>query len=410
MEGSRRFLRRLGNFPTSPDAAVRQAKQSIRGEYDPSTELIAVDVLLLATSNYPLDDPAWRAENSFQEPLYTRLATEYAGGPLHVPSLMERREDVPLLFEVLLKRATEVSGGVWPKQVTAEVAERLKEIDWPGDVAWLGGFARKVAEAAKDWEEVLLRHLPAARPSKRPVPPTEVHLPGTEQSAKSETITLENAVTRLKAVHLTGTRRELNGSLRDLDVAYGQLAQRLLEMALDATPEDGDARKDPSLGDLSPTKAIKLLLRVKKLTTTQAADEILRICGLFANPVPDNSDLGRVLAWAKKRRRGAKRSDTSQRLCLQPNNLKRKLAGWVVNFLRTSRQRSLNRPGAASLCTTHRSTANCLSFGMTCLRDSRRSKRKRSRRFSRRSRRTSEVILLGSWSTPVVGQEKCCVF
>ena len=51
-------------------------------------------------------------------------------------------------------------------------------MDWPGDVAWLGGFARKVAEAAKNWEEVLLRHLPAARPSKRPVPPTEVHLPG----------------------------------------------------------------------------------------------------------------------------------------------------------------------------------------------------------------------------------------
>lgn len=305
LEGSRRLLRRLGKFPTSPDAAVRQARQSIRGEYDPSRELITVNVLLLATSNYPLDEPVWRAANGFQEPLYTRLATEYAGGPIHVPSLLERREDVPLLFEVMLKRATEKLGGVWPKHVAREVMDRLREIDWTGDIAGLWGIARKVAEAAKSWQEVLLRHLPVAKHFEPSEIPTVVPLPNSAQSTDIKTVTFADALGRLKAVNVTGTRRELHGSLRDLDAAYGQLAQKLLEMALDATPETGDTRKDPALGDLSPTKAIKLLLKVDKLSTTQAADEILRICK-SAELIPDNSDLGRVLAWAKKRRRGAK--------------------------------------------------------------------------------------------------------
>ena len=146
-------------------------------------------------------------------------------------------------------------------------------------------------------------------------------------------------------------------------------------------------RKDPSLQDLSPTKAIKLLLRVKKQTTTQAADENFSGYSLFASPVPDN------LTWAacwhgQKKASWHEKNNTNRRLCLQPNNLKRKLAGWVVNLLRTSRQRSLNRTGEHHYV---RLTdlgklfefRNDLFEGFQT-----QQKRKQSRRFSRRSRRT----------------------
>ncbi len=91
---------------------------------------VRVDVRVLATTNRDLR--AEIASGKFREDLFYRLAVV----PLRVPSLRERREDVPALARYLLARSAETSG--MPARVLAEDAvTALQAYDWPGNVRQL---------------------------------------------------------------------------------------------------------------------------------------------------------------------------------------------------------------------------------------------------------------------------------
>ncbi|MEL6181932.1 MAG: hypothetical protein AAFS10_23425, partial [Myxococcota bacterium] len=100
---------------------------------------------------------------------------------------------------------------------------------------------------------------------------------------------------------------ELHGRLASMQEAYGGVVQRLLEAALEATRNRTGVSRNQTLGDLVPTRAIKLLLGRRKMTTAQAASEILRLARMFVHEPEPNSDLDRVLVWARDLRGGATR-------------------------------------------------------------------------------------------------------
>lgn len=76
-------------------------------------------------------------EGEFREDLYHRLNVIR----IHVPPLRERREDIPLLCNHLLKEAaTELS--VEPKVLTESALEVMMAYDWPGNVRELGNVCR----------------------------------------------------------------------------------------------------------------------------------------------------------------------------------------------------------------------------------------------------------------------------
>jgi DNA-binding NtrC family response regulator len=69
------------------------------------------------------------AKGSFREDLYYRLRVV----EIHVPPLRDRRDDIPLLADYMLRRsAAEMHGGA--KSLTADALRRLVEHDWPGNV------------------------------------------------------------------------------------------------------------------------------------------------------------------------------------------------------------------------------------------------------------------------------------
>src|SRR5213075_1719898 len=68
------------------------------------TDEIAIDVRVIAATNRDLDRQV--AENTFREDLYYRLSVI----PVSVPSLRERREDIPLLVNHFLKKYAPAAG------------------------------------------------------------------------------------------------------------------------------------------------------------------------------------------------------------------------------------------------------------------------------------------------------------
>lgn len=295
-QSGKRWLRRLGIFPTAPEAAVRQALKSVRGELDSNKSLIAVDVLLLSATNEPLDDSQWRLANGFSEPLYTRLALEYAGKPLRFPSLNERREDIPELFESFLKRETERIGGrIQPdgtKSVDDEVKGRLQEYHWPGNVAEMEGIARSTARNSRDFTGVFLRHLPSF-PNEAPdrpviIPPTPLPL--------RPAGTLDDLEEFMRTVPVPRQLSELNGRLASLQDAYGELVKRILETTLSEMKESrgGKSFVTPALSRLFPGEIT---------LAYQAYRKLLSLSKLFKKNPPAS---GSLLEYALTKASGSK--------------------------------------------------------------------------------------------------------
>ena len=94
------------------------------------TNEIAIDVRVIAATNRDLDRQV--AENTFREDLYYRLSVI----PVTVPSLRERREDIPLLVNHFLKKYAPAAGKSILRVNTGSL-DALCGYDWPGNVRQL---------------------------------------------------------------------------------------------------------------------------------------------------------------------------------------------------------------------------------------------------------------------------------
>jgi two-component system response regulator PilR (NtrC family) len=91
---------------------------------------IPIDVRVIAATNKDLSQMV--AENGFREDLYYRISVI----PIEVPSLRERKDDIPLLANAFLKRFAPAAGkGI--ARIEAGSLERLASYDWPGNVRQL---------------------------------------------------------------------------------------------------------------------------------------------------------------------------------------------------------------------------------------------------------------------------------
>ena len=100
---------------------------------------IYVNVRVVAAANEPLEKKI--KEGSFREDLYYRLNVI----PIPLPSLRERRDDIPLLVSHFLRDKIHPRTGK-PVQVTRQAIEVLCAHDWPGNVRELeNAFERACA-------------------------------------------------------------------------------------------------------------------------------------------------------------------------------------------------------------------------------------------------------------------------
>jgi formate hydrogenlyase transcriptional activator len=126
-DGGTILLDEVGELLPETQVALLRVLQEREFERVGSGRPISVDVRVLAATNRDLE--AAVSEGSFRQDLFYRLNVF----PIHVPSLRERRDDIPMLVEYLVERYTKRSG----KRITHTSKASLKLLqsyDWPGNI------------------------------------------------------------------------------------------------------------------------------------------------------------------------------------------------------------------------------------------------------------------------------------
>ena len=134
--GGTLFLDEIGDMPLSMQAKLLRVLQDYKVRPVGSTRAYSVDVRIISATHHDLDRLV--RQDAFREDLYYRLSVV----PLHMPSLRERRDDIPLLMEYFLKSIA-LSTRRPPKRFSPEAQRRLMGADLPGNVRQLQNLAEQ---------------------------------------------------------------------------------------------------------------------------------------------------------------------------------------------------------------------------------------------------------------------------
>jgi two-component system nitrogen regulation response regulator NtrX len=126
-EGGTIFLDEIGDMSLSAQAKVLRALQENKITRVGGEKELKVNVRVIAATNKDLKKEI--EKGNFREDLYHRLSVIL----IHVPSLNERIEDIPLLAEHFLKNLCE-EHGMPLKTLTKEAIKELQKINWTGNI------------------------------------------------------------------------------------------------------------------------------------------------------------------------------------------------------------------------------------------------------------------------------------
>ncbi len=115
-------------------------------------EEIKVDTRIIAATNRDLQ--ASLKSGDLREDLFYRLSVI----EIHIPSLRERKEDIPLLVKHFLSLLTQKYGGI-EKRFSDECMEMMKEFNWPGNIRELRNVVERVLLTCSD-EIITPQYLP----------------------------------------------------------------------------------------------------------------------------------------------------------------------------------------------------------------------------------------------------------
>src|SRR5579864_1115268 len=150
--GGTLFMDEIGNMSLTMQVKLYRVLQEGKVRPVGSTEEIDVDVRIIAATNKEFEKEI--AEGRFREDLYYRLSVI----PIQLPSLRERREDIPLLARYFLDRfRTSMEKPI--AAISPEAMRRLEAYDWPGNVRELENTIER-AVALESGPEISLAVLP----------------------------------------------------------------------------------------------------------------------------------------------------------------------------------------------------------------------------------------------------------
>jgi len=145
------FLDEIGELPLEMQAKLLRVLQEKEVRPVGSNETVNVDVRVIAATNRDLEQ-AYRA-GTFRKDLYFRLNVV----TVHLPSLRDRRSDIPMLTHHFLGRYAQGA----QMQVTAAAMKSLLQYDWPGNVRELENCVER-AVALGDRQTIDVSDLPPA--------------------------------------------------------------------------------------------------------------------------------------------------------------------------------------------------------------------------------------------------------
>jgi two-component system nitrogen regulation response regulator GlnG len=233
--GGTLFLDEIGDMPI--DVQTRLLRVLADGQFYRvgGHNPVTVDVRIIAATHQNLEQRV--SEGKFREDLYHRLNVIR----IHIPTLSERREDIPILAAHFLQKAA-AELAVEVKSLSKETKKVLSTLPWPGNVRQLENMCRWLTVMASG-QEVLPHDLPPEI-NQQPV--------STEKAAQAgnwQTLLASWADTQLQSGH--------NNILDDAIMSFERI---LLERALNYTHgHKQDAAKRLGWGRNTLTRKLKEL-------------------------------------------------------------------------------------------------------------------------------------------------------
>ncbi len=130
------FLDEIGDMPLPMQVKLLRVIQERSFERVGSNRSIAADVRLIAATHRNLEENI--KDGSFREDLYYRLNVF----PIELPSLRERRDDIPLLINEFIVRLEKSGRGT--VRLTPGALGSLSEYPWPGNVRELANLMERL--------------------------------------------------------------------------------------------------------------------------------------------------------------------------------------------------------------------------------------------------------------------------
>jgi transcriptional regulator with GAF, ATPase, and Fis domain len=131
------FLDEVGDMSLSAQAKVLRALQENKISRVGSDRDIKIDVRVIAATNKDLKNEI--ANGRFREDLYHRLAVIL----IPVPSLNERKEDIPLLIHYFAEKISKEHGSPL-KKFSPEAISLLQEYEWTGNIRELRNVVERL--------------------------------------------------------------------------------------------------------------------------------------------------------------------------------------------------------------------------------------------------------------------------
>ncbi len=211
------FLDEIGDIPLSTQVKLLRVLEERAIERVGDHKPIAVDVRILTATNKNLEELI--REGSFREDLYFRISVF----PLSIPTLKDRRDDIPVIVESFLEQHA-LKVGKTVTGIHPHAMEKLLNYDWPGNVRELKN-AIEYASVLCTGPVVEVQHLPP----RIGLPPSGDSLPGKIADGNGQR---ESFLKLLRECH--GNQSEV---ARRLGVSRVTVWKRIKKFAIDLKTE-----------------------------------------------------------------------------------------------------------------------------------------------------------------------------
>jgi Nif-specific regulatory protein len=177
---------------------------------------ITVDVRVISATNRNIDEEV--AEGRFREDLYYRLNVV----KIQIPSIRQRKEDIPLLAQYFLDLFKQEKG-LQHLKISEKAMEKMMHYDWPGNVRELKNAMERAVVMGND-DEVL--------PEDLPISGQKIDTPGMEVG-----LTLKEALDRFKkgfiTMNLENTGGNRSKAAKKMDIQRTYLSRLISKYSLD---------------------------------------------------------------------------------------------------------------------------------------------------------------------------------
>ncbi|EDQ32796.1 Response regulator [Hoeflea phototrophica DFL-43] len=136
------YLDEVADMPRGTQNKILRVLVDQQFERVGGTKRVKVDVRIISSTARNLEELI--SEGEFREDLYHRLAVV----PVRVPSLSERREDIPFLVDMFMRQVSE-QAGIRNRRIGEDALAVIQAHTWPGNIRQLRNYMERLMILAR---------------------------------------------------------------------------------------------------------------------------------------------------------------------------------------------------------------------------------------------------------------------